>query len=168
MQGKEFTFNMNVDQNVLRKPFAIGGRATSVYRCQMKGDQVPRHVIKWNWKEAALKSEPFVLEEIRKCSKDSSPVDPGAGVVFDEGDDLLSYLPVVVAAVETKISTRTIREELGITSDPRELMATVFEMLDGTIRQLKGEEYWQVFWDCLRCEFALCPLVRFSYQHNRS
>jgi hypothetical protein len=88
--------------------------------------------------------------------------------VLDENDDLLSYLPEVVAGVETKISTKTIRDDLGITSHPRELVVIVFVMLDGTIRELKGEEYWQVFWDCLRCEFALCPLVRFSYKHNRS
>ena len=49
---------------------------------------------------------------------------------------------------------------------PREFVVIV--LLDGMIRQLQGEEYWQVFWDCLRCEFALCPLVRFPYKHNRS
>ena len=89
------------------------------------------------------------------------------GEVFDESDDLLSYLPVV-AGVETKPSTRTIRDDLKITSHPRELVVIVFVMLDGMIRQLQGEEYWQVFWDCLRCEFALWPLVCFSYKHNRS
>jgi hypothetical protein len=95
-------------------------------------------------------------------------IDPETGEVLDESDDLLSYLPEVVAGVETNISTKMIRDDLGITSHPRELVVIVFVMLDGTIRQLKGEEYWQVFWDCLRCEVALCPLVRLSYKHNRS
>ena len=165
--GKEFTFNMMVNANVLRKPFAIGGRATTLYRSQMEGDQVPRHVIKFSWKEATRESEKSILEKIHKRLKSSLPVD-SAEEVFDESDDLLSYLPEVVAGTETKISTRTIRDDLKITSNPRELVVIVFVMLDGTIEQLQGAEYWQVFWDCLRCEFALCPLVHFSYKHNRS
>jgi len=157
---------MKVDENVLRKPFAIGGRATSLYRCQMEGDQAPRHVIKCNWKEATQKSEQFILKDVReRLRKQASlPVDPETGEVFDESDDLRSYLPEVVAGVETEISTRTIRDDLKIRSHPRELVIIVFVMLDGTINQLQGEEYWQVFWDCLRCEFALCPLVRFFLQ----
>ncbi len=140
----------------------------------MEGDQAPSHVVKFNWKETTRKSEQFILQEIRRRVLDSDlmkqnsfSVDPGTEV-FDESDELLSYLPEVVAGVETSISTKTIRDDLGITSHPRELVVIVFVMLDGTIRQLKGEEYWQVFWDCLRCEFALCPLVRFSYKHIRS
>ena len=74
----------------------------------------------------------------------------------------------MVAGVETEISTKMTRDNLGITSYPHELVVIVFVRLDGTINQLEGEEYWQVFWDCLRCEFALCPLVRISYKHNRS
>ena len=83
--------------------------------------------------------------------------------MFDESDNLLSYLPEVVAGVETDISTKTIRDDLGIQSHPRELVVIVFMSLDGTIRQLEGEEYRQVFWDCLRCEFALPPCPLFLY-----
>ena len=170
--GKVFTFNMKVDQNVLRKPFAISGRATSLYRSQMEGDQAPGHVIKFNWKEETRKSEQFILQEIRRRLQDQEHMKPSllpeTGEVFDEMDDLLGYLPEVVAGVETEISTRTIREDLGITSHPRELVVLVFVMLDGTIKELQGEEYWQVFWDCLRCKFTLCHPVRFSYKHYRS
>jgi hypothetical protein len=60
--GKEFTFNMKVDDDVLRKPFAIGGRATGNHRSQMGGDQAPSHVIKSNWKEATRNSKPFIFE----------------------------------------------------------------------------------------------------------
>ena len=175
VEDKEFTFNIKVDDNVLRKPLAIGGRATSIYRAQIDGDQAPRHVIKFNWKESIRQSERFILQEIQRRVQDpefmkqnSLPIDPGAGEVFDESDNLLSYLPEVVAGVETNISTKMIRDDLGVTSHPRQLVVIVFMRLDGTIRQLEGEEYWQVVWDCLRCEFALCPLVRFSYKRNRS
>ena len=169
VEGKEFAFNMKVDENILRKPFAIGGRATSLYRSRMEDDQAPGHVVKFNWKESTRKSEHLILQEIRKrIHNHELDLSPETGEVLDETDDLHSYLPEVVAGVETQISTKTIREDLGITSHSRELVVIVFVMLDGTIKELKGEEYWQVFWDCLRCEFALCPLVRFSYKQNRS
>ena len=76
MQGKKFTFNMKVDKNVLRKPFAIGGRATSLYTPQMVDDQAPRHVVKFNWKEATRKSEHFILQEIAKRLQNPLLVDP--------------------------------------------------------------------------------------------
>jgi len=56
---KVFIFNMKVDENVLHKLFALGGRATNLYRCRMGADQEPRHVIKFNWKEATRISEQF-------------------------------------------------------------------------------------------------------------
>ena len=136
----------------------------------MGDDQAPRHILKCNWKEATRKSEHLILEDVHERLRKhaSLPVGAETGEVFDESDDLRSYLPEVVAGVETGISTKTIRDDLKIRSHPRELVVIVFVMLDGTIKQLEGEEYWQVFWDCLRCEFALCPLVRFSYKNNRS
>ena len=167
VEEKEFKFNMKVDNNVLRKPFAIGGRATCLYKSQMVGGQLDC-VIKFNWKEATRKSERFILKEIERrlgdptfMNQNPSPIDPEAEKVFDESDNLLSYLPQVVAGAEPKISTKTIREDLGITSDPRELVVIVFVMLGGTIRELQGDEYWQVLWDCIRCEFAVCPLPLF-------
>ena len=43
IKGKEFTFDPTEEHNVLRKPFAIGGRATTVYTCQGTGEQKPGH-----------------------------------------------------------------------------------------------------------------------------
>ena len=92
--------------------------------------------------------------------QNSSPVDPETGEVFDESDELLSYLPEV-AAVEMEISTKIICDDLGITSHPRELVAIVFVKLDGTINQLKGEEYWQVFGIAFAVSLLSAPLSAF-------
>jgi Fungal protein kinase len=78
-----------------------------------------------------------------------------AGLSQDKDNDLLSYLPEIVAGVETDISTEPIRKDLGLESHPCQLVVIVFIELDGIIRELKGEEYWQVLWDCICCESAL-------------
>jgi len=81
-----------------------------------------------------------------------------AGLSQDEDDDLLSYLPEMVAGVETDISTEPIRKDLGLESHPRQLLVIVFVELDGIIKKLKGDEYWQVLWDCIRCHKRLWKL----------
>lgn len=180
IDGKEFTFDPTEKDNVLRKPFAIGGRATTVYTCQGTGEQEPGHVIKFTWKEESRLPEWEILDEIKKKVEKEEVTGKGSRLtkaikkryqhVLDEKDSLLSYLPTVVASVETDISTKTIRKFLDLESRPRQLVAIVFVKLDGVISRLKGEEYWQVFWDCFRCKSAaLCFLSsRLIYVDTRS
>jgi len=175
---QEFEFDPTNDDNVLRKPFAIGGRATSVYRCSGVGEQEASYVIKFNWKEESRLSEREILEDIRRRVQSEQAVGYAAlmfkmfqkivGLVQDDGDDLLSYLPEVVAGAETDISTKTIREDLGLESHPRHLVVIVSVKLDGVIRHLGGEEYWQVFWDCMRCESAVLHSLSSELMCTRS
>ena len=144
-----------------------------MYRCSDVERQGPRYVIKFSWKEESRLSESQIYEEIRaRVTREkpmphatptpaapltASPVPSGithAGSL-DEEDDLLSYLPEVVTGAETTISTSSIREALGLKSHPRRLVMIAFVELDGVIKCLKGAEYWQVLWDCIRCESDL-------------
>ena len=164
IDGKVFSFDPTKDDNVLRKPFGIGGRATTVYACRGIGEQEPGHVIKFNWKEESMLSEWTILNEIRRrvqqdeeagyIARISKTFQRLVGNTLDESDSLLSYLPKAVAGVETGISTKIIRKSLGLETQPRQLVVIVFVKLDGIICRLNGEEYWQVFWDCFRCKSA--------------
>lgn len=72
------------------------------------------------------------------------------------GDEqrIIQFIPkFIVSHVFSDISTKNIRTSLNIDSNPRELVVVVMNKFDGTIMDLSGDDLWNVFWDCVRCEY---------------
>lgn len=144
VDGKKF----RLGKDVLHKQWGIQGRSTSVIECLEVVDHMePRScVVKVSFPEESRRLEHDLVDEAKRRGDGDSRVD--------------HHIPEYVAHQEYKeTSTSKIRRFLGLPlhtiTGSRRMYAIVLIKLDGTIRMLKGKDYWRVWWDCFECHFAL-------------
>ncbi|CCA73916.1 hypothetical protein PIIN_07869 [Serendipita indica DSM 11827] len=139
VDGKKF----ELGKKVLHKQWGIKGRSTSVIDCVEVGKPATRCVIKVAFPEETRHLEHNLIDEAKRR---------GAGDPRVEG-----HIPEYVAYREYKeTSTSKIRRFLKLPSTgSRRLYSIVLIKFDGMIRELEGNQYWHVWWDCFDCHFAL-------------
>jgi hypothetical protein len=97
-------------------------------------------VLKFSWVEETRVQEHKVYEKIKDIAQTDSDVE--------------GHVPDLVAHhAFDNTCTSIIRDALGVvTGRSRLLIANVFKRLDGTIRDLSGADYWDVYWETFLCE----------------
>ncbi|KAJ7592398.1 hypothetical protein C8J56DRAFT_1161611 [Mycena floridula] len=131
-------FSANITRTDLRTRRRRGTLAVSV----SQSGHDAKFFMKASFRDAALTTE---ATTIAKCYD------------LADGDRMiLDHLPSVVVAQDfPKSSTSKMRNLLGLASHkPTMLQILVFDWLD-PITSLKGEHFWVVFWNILRCHFLL-------------
>lgn len=133
-------------EGVRRKQWGIKGRSTSVVDCvELVEDEWPPRscVIKVSFPEETRRREHEFLDHARK--------------IAEAKPEIRENIPDYLAYEEYKeTSSSDIRASVGqSTVGSRHMYAIVLLRLDKPIRELSGKQYWDVWWDCFDCHFAL-------------
>ena len=128
--------------DLIHAPWAIKGRATTVLRCEKQGSS-EKFVAKISYPQVSRVPEPKVLDDAKRIG----------GTV---GSAVSDHIPDLKDSCVLPYATASFRNVLGLlpeTDKPsgRHLVVLIMGALDGTIRELSGKEYWDVWWDCFIC-----------------
>ncbi|KIM29584.1 hypothetical protein M408DRAFT_115928 [Serendipita vermifera MAFF 305830] len=127
--------------------WGLNGRKTTVRRMTRIADN-KQAVVKVAWQKEVRTSEKVIYDFIKQVAEDDPVVKEHVSELLDE-------------QIFTDYNTGTFRKHAGIpiTKEKRTgyrvLRVTVFVELDGCITELRGEDFWRAFLDCLECHYKL-------------
>ena len=132
-----------LESTIRHKQWGIKGRSTSVVDCvevDQDGQTKRLCVVKLGFPEESRRREHEFIDHARAIAANKPSI-------CDNIPDHLAYEDYI------ETSSSHIRKFLDLdTSGSRRMYAIVLVRLDGTIRQLTGKDYWDVWWNCFDSE----------------